>query len=154
MVIEKLIGRMARKRNAPFLSGKIETWAAAVIHALGMVNFLFDQSTRPFVSVGDICGYFGTSQSTTTQKSKQIRDMFKMGYFDPEFSTASTAADDPLRNLVLVNGLLVPLDMLKGGHMALPRRRHKGLAAASTWVCAARPGSVAREHELCDAGLL
>lgn len=40
-VIEKLINKMARKRTVPFETGKIEIWAAAVIHALGTANFLF-----------------------------------------------------------------------------------------------------------------
>ncbi|MFC6332606.1 DUF6398 domain-containing protein [Paenibacillus septentrionalis] len=39
------------------------------------------------VSVHEICEYFGTGQSTTSQKSNMIRDMFKMGYFGGEFST-------------------------------------------------------------------
>jgi hypothetical protein len=35
---------MSRKRNVPFLSGRMEIWTAAVIHALGSINFLFDTS--------------------------------------------------------------------------------------------------------------
>jgi hypothetical protein len=30
---EKLIGKMARKRNVPFLSGRLEIWAAAFVYA-------------------------------------------------------------------------------------------------------------------------
>ena len=84
---EKLIGKMARKRNIPFLSGRMEIWAAAVVYALGSINFLFDKSFKPYTTVDDICSYFGTTKSTTSQKAKLIRDMFKMGYYDQEFST-------------------------------------------------------------------
>jgi hypothetical protein len=63
------------------MSGKLEIWAAGIIHAIGTVNFLFDKSFEPYISVHDICEYFGATQSTTSQKSKVIRDMFKMGYF-------------------------------------------------------------------------
>lgn len=115
VVIGKLINKMARKRTVPFLYGRLDIWAAATIHAVGTINFLFDRSNQPHASVGDICAYFGTSQSTTTQKSKRIRDMFRMSYFDPEFSTASTAADNPLRDMILIDGLLVPRDMFKKG---------------------------------------
>jgi hypothetical protein len=38
---QKLIDKMARKRTAPFLSGRIEIWAAAVVYAIGSINFLF-----------------------------------------------------------------------------------------------------------------
>ena len=84
---EKLIRKMSRKRNVPFLSGRIDIWAAAIIHAIGNINFLFDQNFKPYVSAGDISNYFETSKSTVSQKAKVIRDMFKMRYYDEEFST-------------------------------------------------------------------
>lgn len=107
---EKLINKMARKRTVPFLSGKPEIWAAAVVHALGTINFLFDKNTKPYASVDDIAEYFGTSKSTTAQKSKVIRDMFKMWHFDPEFSTKAMAKNNPLDRIAMVNGFLVMLD--------------------------------------------
>ena len=104
---EKLIMKMARKRAVPFLSGRMEIWAAAVVYALGSINFLFDKSFKPFATAEDICNFFGTTKSTTSQKAKVIRDMFKMGYFDPEFSTAHTREKSPFSNLVMINGLIV-----------------------------------------------
>ncbi|AGK54076.1 DUF6398 domain-containing protein [Bacillus sp. 1NLA3E] len=111
-LIEKLISKMARKRDVPFMTGKIEIWAAAVIHALGTINFLFDQDSQPYVSVHDICDFFGTKQSTTTQRSKQIKDMFKLTYFDSDFSTETNNQSNPMKTLVMVNGFLVPQDLL------------------------------------------
>ncbi len=106
VVIEKLINKMARKRTVPFMSGKIEIWAAAVIHALGSINFLFDKENQPYATVHDICDYFGTNQSTTTQKSKIIRDMFKLTYFDSEFATESVNCI-PFQNFYMINGKIV-----------------------------------------------
>ena len=40
----ELAAKIARKRPSPFLSGPLKTWAAGIIHALGLVNFLFDKS--------------------------------------------------------------------------------------------------------------
>jgi hypothetical protein len=85
MLCRKLTEKISRKRHVPFLSGRLEIWAAAVVYALGQINFLFDKSFEPYVSAGDLCKYFGTSQSTTSQKAKIIWNMFKMGYFDEEF---------------------------------------------------------------------
>jgi hypothetical protein len=48
---EKLIKKLGRKRNVPFESGKIEIWAASIIHALGMINFLFDGFIVPLDSI-------------------------------------------------------------------------------------------------------
>ena len=112
-VIKKLINKMARKREVPFISGRIEIWSAAVIHALGTINFLFDKSSKPYVSATEIYEYFGTKQSTTSQKSKKIRDMFNMTYFDSDFSTGAVEQNNPFNNLSLVNGLMVPKGMLE-----------------------------------------
>jgi len=109
---EKLIRKMSRKRNVPFLYGKMEIWAAAVIYALGQINFLFDKSFEPYLSAGDICNHFGTSQSTTSQKAKVIRDMFKMRYWDPEFSTTRMREHNPFSNFAMINGLIVDLGSL------------------------------------------
>ena len=109
---EKLIRKMARKRNVPFLSGRIEIWAAAIIHALGSINFLFDNSFEPYASTDDICNFFGTSKSTTSQKGKIIRDMFKMKYYDEEFSTTYVSENNPFSEMTMMNGFFLPSDML------------------------------------------
>ncbi|MCP3775554.1 DUF6398 domain-containing protein [Paenibacillus sp. MZ04-78.2] len=109
----KMVEKLGRKRTVPFMTGKLEVWAAGIIHAIGTVNFLFDKSFEPHVSVHDICGYFGTAQSTTSQKSKSIRDMFKMGYFNDEFATKRSQQNNPFNNLVSINGFIVPANFLK-----------------------------------------
>jgi hypothetical protein len=103
----KLIQKMGRKRSVPFLSGRPEIWAAAIVHALGSINFLFDKSFPPYVTQDSICEHFQTSKRTVAQKAKLIRDMFKLGYFDPEFSTKRMAKNNPLAGMTSVNGLLV-----------------------------------------------
>jgi len=109
---EKLIKKLGRKRNVPFESGKIEIWAAGIIHALGLINFLFDKSGEPFVTVNEINDFFETKQSTVTGKSKQIRDLLKLSYFDKDFSTGKMTNNNPLNNMVMVDGFIVPLDSL------------------------------------------
>ncbi len=110
---EKLIRKMSRKRNVPYLSGGIEVWAAGVIYALGQINFLFDRSFEPYATPDDICDYFGTNKSTTSQKAKFIRDMFKMTYGNDEFSTDQNKKDMPFDKLMMINGLIVPTDILE-----------------------------------------
>jgi len=109
MLCQKLIDKMSRKRQVPFLSGKPEIWAAAVVYALGQINFLFDKNFEPYVSTTDLCNYFKISQSTTSQKAKIIRDMFKMRYFDEEFSTERMQKENPLNEFVMIDGLIVPV---------------------------------------------
>jgi Domain of unknown function (DUF6398) len=108
---EKLIRKMSRKRVVPFLSGRIEIWAAAVVYAIGSINFLFDKSFEPYATADDICNYFGTSKSTTGQKAKTIRDMFKLYYFDREFSTKEMQDNNPFSN-VFLDGMPIPISSL------------------------------------------
>ncbi len=104
----KMIEKMARKRTVPFLSGKLEIWAAAIIYAIGQINFLFDKSFTPYQSADDICNYFNTSKSTTSQKAKLIRDMFKLNYYDKYFSTQKMSNSNPFNELVMINNFIVP----------------------------------------------
>lgn len=106
----KMIEKMARKKSVPFIVGKIEIWAAAVIHAIGSINFLFDKNTKPFVSADFICKSFGVSKSTVGQKAKVIRDMLRIQHFDPEFSTQSILKQNPFDKIGMVNGYMVMLE--------------------------------------------
>ena len=109
----KMVEKLGRKRTVPFLTGKLEGWAAGVIHALCTINFLFDKSSQSYITVHDITGFFGIGQSTASQKSKAIRDMLKLGYFDHEFSTENMKKDNPFNDLISINGFIVPKNMLK-----------------------------------------
>lgn len=82
---ERLIQKLGRKRNVPFIIGRPEIWAAENIHALGTINILFDRSFEPYLSIDNINSYFGTSKSTTGNKSKQIRELLKLNRWHNEF---------------------------------------------------------------------
>ena len=103
---------MEGKEYVPFMSGKIEIWAAAVIHALGTINFLFDKSFEPYTTVDEINVFFGTNKSSTGQKSKVIRELLNLGYFDSEFSTQRAKQNNPFDKLTMVNGIFVFKDSL------------------------------------------
>jgi hypothetical protein len=109
---QKLVLKLGRKRNVPFKSGRIEIWAAAIIHAIGSINFLFDKSFEPYVTAEQISEYFGTKKSTVSNKARQIKDMFNMGYYDSDFSTQKMTENNPFNDLVMVNGLIVPLSSI------------------------------------------
>jgi hypothetical protein len=131
----RLIEKMARKRNVPFLSGRIEIWAAAVVHALGSINFLFDKNSTPYVAGADICAYFGANTSTVGQKAKVIRDMFRMNYFDPEFSTKHVRENNPLKNYVMKDGFIVPRENAEAASVAGERAATVQMPADfETWV--------------------
>ena len=119
---EKLIKKMGRKRDVPFKRGKIEIWAAAVIYSVGSINFLFDKSFEPYMPAQKISDYFGTKNSTVSNKAQQIREMFDMTMFDKEFATDHMNETNPFNNLVVVNGLIVPLSSIPEDLQELVRK--------------------------------
>jgi len=54
---------LCRKKPSPLMSGRPNTWACAIIHALGTVNFLFDKSHEPFIIAADLAEAFDVSTS-------------------------------------------------------------------------------------------
>jgi len=108
----KLIKKMGRKREVPFQRGRLEIWSAAVVYAIGSINFLFDKSFEPYMTAAQICEYFGANTTTVSQKARKIKDMFDMWYYDPEFSTQGMSDSNPFNNMVMVDGFIVPMDTL------------------------------------------
>lgn len=83
----KLIEKMGRKREVSFKRGKLEIWASGVAYAICQINFIFDESFKPFTTPDEICEYFNTKKSTTSNKASDIRKLMKIKIGDEEFST-------------------------------------------------------------------
>lgn len=103
----KLAAALCRKRPSPLERGKLESWAAGIVYALGSVNFLFDPSQDPHVSAGEVCAGFGVSPSTGAAKAKQIRDLFRMLPMDANWCLPSKLEESPVAWLISVNGLII-----------------------------------------------
>ena len=106
-VCRELTATLCRKRPSPLMRGKTSTWACGIIHALGMVNFLFDSSQTPHIAASQIWEYFELSSSTMQAKSKQIRDLMGMYPMDPDWSIPSMVEKNPLIWMLEINGLII-----------------------------------------------
>jgi len=104
---EKMLAKLARKRHVPFETGKVEIWAAAIIHALGTINFLFDRSQTPHTTVREIHEFFDTKESTVGNKSKEIRDMLKLRRWDEEFGTREMREQNPYKRMTMHGGFII-----------------------------------------------
>src|ERR1700694_1932461 len=62
-ISRELMATLCRKRPSPLVRGKVATWACGIIHAIGMVNFLFDSSQTPHIAASQIWEYFELSSS-------------------------------------------------------------------------------------------
>lgn len=103
----ELTATLCRKRPSPLVQGKANTWACGIIHALGMVNFLYDSSQTPHVPSRQIAESFGISMSTMQSKSKQIRDLLNISQLDPDWTLPSMMEKNPMAWMIQVNGLIV-----------------------------------------------
>jgi hypothetical protein len=103
----QVVAKLARKRPSPLLSGRHATWAAAVVYALGQVNFLSDPSREPYRTADELSDAFGVAKATMGGKAKQVRDMAKMDYTTPEFMRADVADANSAVWFVEVDGLVM-----------------------------------------------
>jgi hypothetical protein len=96
MVCLRLCEKLCRKRPSPLLRGYTETWAAGIVYAIGSVNFIFDKSQAVHMTGPELAAEFGVAASTASGKGKQIRNMFGMGYYSPEWTLPSKFKNNPL----------------------------------------------------------
>ena len=102
----KLVDKLGRKRQVPFLSGSAEVWAAGIVYALAQINSLFDRDVPVYTSPDEIAAFFGCVKTTAGAKAKAIRDLLKLRYCDPQFSDARAIESNPFRDWVEVGGLI------------------------------------------------
>ena len=94
--IRFMVALLCRKRPSPLEKGKAVSWACGITHAIGLVNFLFDQNQSPHIKASDLYKSFGVGESTGQGKSKNIRDMLKMRQFDPNWTVPSKLSSSPI----------------------------------------------------------
>jgi len=105
----RLAATLARKRPSPLVQGKPETWACAIVYALGTINFLFDHTQTPHMRADELCAAFEAKKSTVANKAKLIRDMLKMYPLDPRWCLPSLVDDNPMVWILRVNGVMVDI---------------------------------------------
>lgn len=103
----QMAAKLARKRPSPLTRGWARSWAAAIAHAVGRVNFLFDKSFEPYIAAGDLADWFGVAQSTAGNKAGQIMDMLHIGLMDPKWTLPGLLDDNPMAWFISVDGFIV-----------------------------------------------
>lgn len=98
---------LCRKRPSPLLRGKLNIWACAITHAIGLVNFLDDSSQTPHVKTSFLYEAFNVKPSSCQTKSKQVRTLLKMSQFDVDWTIPSQMERNPKAWWISINGLVV-----------------------------------------------
>jgi tetratricopeptide (TPR) repeat protein len=84
---QKAVKRLAREDPPPFLRGRLEIWAAGIVHALGGINFLFDPSFRPYLNATEVADGFGVVYSSQAQKAAKVRALLGLHTMSTEWQT-------------------------------------------------------------------
>ena len=80
-----------------------------IVHALGMVNFLYDPTQKPHIKASELYEGFGVGKSTGQGKSKEIRDLMDMYQMDPNWCVPSMIDKNPMVWMVSVNGFITDI---------------------------------------------
>jgi len=99
------IAALCRKRPSPLVNGGAQTWACAVLYALGQINFLSDKASKPYMAMADLCEHFGIASSTGGNKAKVVRQALGIRQFDHRWTLPSRLASSSAVWMINVNGL-------------------------------------------------
>jgi len=109
--VQKLWGKIGRKRNYVITGGKKEIWASAVVYVIARLNFLFDRDSPNYLTADQICDFFGTKKSTVSSRASDIEKACKIRMGDEDFCDQSIS--DSLTYVRLSNGMVVPMSVLR-----------------------------------------
>lgn len=101
------IAALCRKKPSPLLSGQNKTWAAAIIYALGTINFLFDKSKTPYIKSTEFAKEFNLSKSTIGNKAKQIRELLKIHHFNHHWMLPNLIEHNSMVWMITLNGFII-----------------------------------------------
>ena len=108
---EKLIQKLFKQTAIPFESNETKQWAAAIIHAIGSANLLFDDSFEPFISEQELNEYFETDSEETFRHSNFINEQLNLDIFDKTKHRNKSNESSPLKDRVSIDGIYIPLDL-------------------------------------------
>lgn len=105
--------------KSPLKEGKENGWAAAIVAAIGFVNFLGDPRSKPHLTDKDIAEGFSVTQALLKKNTNTLIKGFDLIPYDPDFTIASLLDDNPFVWLIETeSGMTIdlrqaPLDLQK-----------------------------------------
>ena len=94
---------------SPLDRGRVPTWAAGIVFAVGSINFVNDPGFDPNLSTAELAQLLQVSEGTLYNKRKQIEKALGVMPFDPNYTVTSMMDVNPLVWMVEINGF--PMDI-------------------------------------------
>ncbi len=83
-------------KNSPALRGNIQTWAAAIVGAIGYVNELHNRKMKPYIARTTFINKLHVDAKTYQKYLKILIDGFDLIPYDPDFTLPSLIPANPL----------------------------------------------------------
>lgn len=80
---------LSSRSPSPLESGRVRSWAAGIVYALGRVNFLSDDSREPHMTISELCEKIGVSASNASSKSREIWKRLDLMQLGPDWCLPS-----------------------------------------------------------------
>lgn len=128
-------------KASPALEGDARKWAAAIVNAVGYVNFLTDKTFPPYYTVQDLAKRLGYSYSTLKKYTDVLIEGFELTRFDLDFTLPSLMKMNPL--LALINSPSVLLGECSG---ETPDEAHECCQDDSCCQLAPKPPVKRKKH--------
>jgi hypothetical protein len=106
----KLCDKIGRMRKLSIQRGRIEIWAAAIVHVIARLNFLFDPESEVYFTAEDLNTFFKTKKTTVSNKAAMILKATNISPGDPDFSSPQIA--NMFRLYETEDGFLIPASIL------------------------------------------
>ncbi len=104
----QILERLARKQKLDITRTRSDIWAAAVIWSFCRANFKYEEG----ITLELLCSFFNNNKSTVGNKAGEISKMFKIDFFNPEFTTKSVQDQNPLNQFAVTkDGFIIPKDI-------------------------------------------
>ena len=104
--------RLCRRQTLDCGRGKPQIWAAAVVHVIARINFLFDRAQPMHLTFDTICGWFQVNKTTVGSKAAEIERALRLRQHSAPGLCRSEFIDK-FTTVQLSNGMLVSLEMAK-----------------------------------------
>jgi len=102
--------KLARKQKLDITRTRPDIWAATVIWSFCRANFKYEEG----MTLELLCSFFNNKKSTVGNKAGEISKMFRIDFFNPEFTTRNVQDQNPLNQLTTTEeGLIIPKDMYR-----------------------------------------
>ncbi len=108
-IVRKATSALCCLPDSPINKGAVKAWACGITHAIGMVNFLYDNHQKPYLAAHDLYKSFGVSSSTAQIKSKIARDILNMTQMDISWSIQDRINDNSSTWFFDINGRLIDI---------------------------------------------